>query len=99
MSFPLFPPLFCAASLAACWNLPAQQQPAHASAPPSCWLPKGATPPLFSFVCFSFQVRSVGNHHFYISDQSSGLRIGVELHGITGDVEICALNLCPFLRA
>src|SRR6266576_3482029 len=55
---------------------------------------------MFSFVriCFPCQMRLVGDHHFYIANQSPGLCIGVELHRITCNVELCALDCCPLLH-
>jgi hypothetical protein len=37
-------------------------------------------------------MRLVGNHHFYISDESPGSAVCIELHRIASDVEIGPLD-------
>src|SRR5882724_13402646 len=80
---------------------PARRQ----SAPPGAFRTPTREPrptlPVFSFARARFcsQVGFVGDHHLDISDQSPGLRVRVELHGIASDVEVRPLDCCVLLRA
>src|SRR4029077_1806208 len=82
-------------------SLLAQRQSVQPTAPRSRMRQTAPTPVIFSFgrVGFSSQMRFVSDDHLYISAQSSGLRVCVELHRISSDVEIRPLNGCALLRA
>src|ERR1700738_813288 len=52
-----------------------------------------------SFRRLSHEMRLIGDDHFDIADQSPGARVGVELDGIAGDVEIGAADSRALLRS
>src|SRR5262249_44419156 len=75
-------------------KLPAQRQSGQVIAVRSHMRETKPTPLIFSFVRGGLrgQMGLVGNDHLYVSDQSPRLRVRVELHRITSDVEIRSLD-------